>query len=259
MDTTQKEKNYGKTLTFRLPSGFDVTIREQNGNDDDILSKVSNLKDGSSMGKFLSAIIIEPKLSMETINNWKARDKYYAIFKSRVFSLGESVTFKHKCSNTNCGKETDWEEDLTQFDNDFMVEPLKPEDEGYKEPNKYQIQKYPNGDLPTHEINLSSGKKVRFTYKNGESERKLLDIKENDISKNTELLIRNLEFFDNLKWQKVQHFGLFNPKDMVEIRNNVKLFDSDWDAVAELNCPHCHNTDLISLVTQPTFFFPEEI
>lgn len=35
---------YGKKLTFKLPSGYEVTIREQNGEDDDILSNPVDAK-----------------------------------------------------------------------------------------------------------------------------------------------------------------------------------------------------------------------
>ena len=249
--------NLGKTLTFKTPSGFDVTIREQDGADDETISKLKNAMDGTAVNKLVSSIITDYKggrVTPETILKFKNRDKYYILFKSRVFSIGDSITYKHKCPNLECQKDTIYEEDLNQYDRDFS----KPEEET-KTDFPYQVQPYINADKLEEEIGLSSGKKVKYKYLNGESEKKLLAANKDEINKNTELLVRDIQWWHEDKFQPLMNFKVMSTKDMAEIRKHIKLHDSPFEAISEVRCPVCQTTDKISLMAQTDFFFPQEI
>ena len=47
----------GNTMEFVTPSKLRIVIREQNGEDEDIISKAKNLKDGNAIHYFLAGII----------------------------------------------------------------------------------------------------------------------------------------------------------------------------------------------------------
>lgn len=248
------------TLKFKVPSGFEVVIREQNGDDDDIISRLKNNNDGTSINKFIASICLSVeglpgKPSHNDILKWKNRDKYYVLLKSRIFSLGDTLTYKYKCINPNCGKEETFEEDLKLYDRDFS-KPVEETNNGFK----YQIQPYLTGE-PVVELDLTSGKKVRYKYLNGLSEKKLLEINKDEISKNTELLVRDMEYFNssNNQWTKLQRFDVFSSRDMMEIRSHISKHDIPFDAVSECKCPYCETVANISLLAQPSFFFPQEI
>jgi hypothetical protein len=247
------------TTSFKTPSGFEVTIREQNGDDDDIISRMKDSLDGTAINNFISSIVVSSsikpggKLTPDDVINLKNRDKYYILLKSRIFSLGSEITYKHKCSNVTCGKETEYEEDLKPYDFDFSKPDEKPS--GFK----YQILPYKNGQSPEAEIKLSSGKKIRYTYLNGIGDKKLLELNKDDISKNTELLVRSIQCEINGKWQQLENFKFLTAREMSEIRKHVADNDTQFEAISEVICPFCKNIDHISLLTEPTFFFPLEI
>jgi len=244
------------TLTFKTPSGFDVTIREQNGEDDEIISKMKNSTDGSAVNKFLANIITShngTKVTHEGIILWKNKDKYYTLLKSRIFSLGGTITYKHQCVNLECQKESTFEENLNLYDRDFS-KPLEESEIDFQ----YQVTPYVNGEKLEEELTLSSGKKIKYKYLNGESEKQLLAANKDEISKNTELLVRGIQWFHEEKWQLLLNFRSLSSKDMREIRENIKKFDLPFDAVSEVKCPFCQNRDKISLMAQADFFFPLE-
>lgn len=245
----------GNTLSFTTPSKFQVQIRETNGEDDETISKLKNAMDGTSIDKLLAGIILDnsktkSRLSPEEIMKWRNNDRYYTIFKSRLFSLGSEITYSHKC--TGCGKTKDWDEDLTQYDRDFS-KPDKESDNKFK----YQVQPYPDDKLEA-EFSISSGKKFKYMYSNGEVEKSLLDIDKNEISMNTKLTVRKLSWWNEDKWMPLSSFRNFSSKEMTEIRKEVGK-DDNFEAVSECKCPSCGVTDKISLMLQPGFFFPGEI
>ncbi len=250
-----------KSIKFTVPSGFEITIREQTGDDDEIMSKSSSLTDGSAVNKLASAIIIDSSLELkrfspDDIKLWKNNDKYYTLFKSRLLSHGTTMQYKHECSNKECRKENDYEEDLLQYDRDLSKAPeIIAEGETQF---KYKIASYPNGAELRHDFTTSSNKKLRYTYLNGESELKQLALNKDAISKNTEFILRNLEWQVQDKWAKVTNFKAFSSTDMREIRNELRKNDYPFEAISEVTCPFCKTTDKISLMASPAFFFPGE-
>lgn len=256
------EKNnalVGNTVTFKTPSKFDVTIREQNGDDDEVISKMKHAMKGEQVNIMVTNLVLNCSLTggrvtLDQVKKWKNKDKYYVLFKSRIFSLGDEITYKHTCQNEACGKETTYEEQLLPYDRDFS----KPDDESDNK-FKYQITPYPNGIDTEVEFELTSGKKLKYQYLNWESERIMLEMDRNEISKNTDITIRKLEWLNEGKWQKIENYRLFSAKEMAEIRKHIKYNDKPFEAISETTCPFCGNIDHITLIAQPDFFFPGEI
>lgn len=247
----------GRTTTFKTPSKFEVTIREQDGGDDDIISKVKDATDGSAINKFVSGLILNcsitpnnGKPSPNDVLKWKLRDKYYVMYKSRIFSLGADLFYYHECSNPECKQKSPYEEDLSIYDNDF--------DNPVEEGSEYRVLPYSDGDKLKAEFTTRNGFQIRYNYLNGLAEKKLLKINKDEISKNTELLIRDIEWCRDEKWQPLQNFKVIPALDMQDIRTHVKKNDTPFEAISECICPYCKTVDKISLLSLPDFFFPQE-
>ena len=92
---------YGKKLTFKLPSGYEVTIREQNGEDDDILSNLVDAKTFMNISKFIAGIVTDTDmtatrlLTPNDVQKMPSLDRYAIMINSRVFSLGEILDFRY--------------------------------------------------------------------------------------------------------------------------------------------------------------------
>lgn len=257
---SQETNNSGNTCKVILPSGKVVTLREQNGGDDETVSLMSNAVSGTNVSKFLAGLVLEDseignnKPSYGDIEKWKLSDKYYAILKSRIHSIGDMVNFDFKCPQVGCkSKLTPYTEDLTLLDSDLSQPP--PE----KDYNPYKIKPYPYRSDTHREFTLSSGKKVRYEYKTSKSEQKLLEMDQNSISKVTEFTVRNLEIFTGDKWVLVTAFSGFSAKDMKELRKDVSINDPQFEAISEVTCAQCGTVHKIPLIAQRDFFFPGEI
>ena len=192
---TIKEAIYGSTVKFKLPSGYNVTIREQNGNDDDILSNTVTAQDLSNIDIFIASIVIDTdlpfakanRLTMELATLLSLRDKYAIIFQSRVHSLGNEITFKYQWDDT---KEPDtYTEDLNLYLWDFDKEmPVK----GTPEYFEHRLQPYEVDCYKDLNFITSSGKEVLFNILNGKGEKFLLQVPVEQQTKNVELRARNL-------------------------------------------------------------------
>ena len=111
---------------------------------------------------------------------------------------------------------------------------------------------YPNG-------NPRSGKKLRYTFINGEGEKYLLKLPVEAQSKNREILSRDLHLFLDDKWVKVENFKTFNPTDMVDIRKEIRENDPPNELVSEIENPNTHEKIPYPIVGTMDFFFPREI
>lgn len=252
----------GKTQEFYTPDYRVVTIREQNGEDEEILSNSKNLLKGDAINFFLSRIIMTvdgDKVSTDDVLNLKNKTKYYILLKSRLLSLGNEITYKHKCSNPNCPKpqglpDTTFEEDLDLYDLNF-----DPANTVEKAPFKYRVTPYP--DKSTHRLlTLGTGKELKYKYLTGVEEKKLIEMPADQLNKNTDIVVRQLEWKQETgTWVKVQNFRDFSSKEMAEIRKDIVAHDMPFEAVSECTCPYCNTTDLISLMSQSDFFFPGEM
>ena len=259
-----KELAYGRTLTFKLPSGYSVTIREQNGNDDDILTNNVTSKDMTNFNIFLASLIVETdlpfanngKLTAATAAKILVKDKYYIIIMSRIHSMGNIVRVTFNWGKEDGGKVT-YEEDLNRYVWDYD----KPfPEEGEPEYDKERIEPYliPN-PYEEQEITLQSGKRLKFNLYNGISETTMLKLPADQISRNSEIKARNLMEFIGGVWVKVENFESFKPKDMSELKKLINLADPPFKAMTDLENPNTKEVVEFPIMGTTDFFYPEEI
>jgi hypothetical protein len=242
-------------IDFRLPSGKTVRIREQNGEDDDKLTLVKDNKDGVAMNKFIAGIILELNgsavvLQADDIKQWLLRDKYYLLFKSRRFSLGDQVFFDYTFQD---GTMAPMEEDLAKYDFDYSTG--TPPKKGQPDYNPLVAQSYPEA-LKVNLV-LNSGKKVSYEYMTGEHEQRLLGRVENELTLNDKLRFRNLKLMvDGGGYQQIDRFNQFSARDMYEIRSSIEVEDSEFSLITECRNPKTNAIEKVSLLALNDFFFP---
>lgn len=239
------------TETFKLPDGRMVTIRERNGEDEDILSKVKNNEDGTAFDKYLYNIIEDldgnGKATRAQIGSLKNRSKYYILYKSRIQSLGDTVEFEHTFEN---GDKVSFEEDLKIFDFDWEKQPLEEREE-------YQIEPYKEkGD--SFSFTLSSGVTCKMDYLTSDMEASTLARDISQLSINEKLRIRNFRIADKGgDFFQVENFKMFPSRVMQEIRKYLKEYDSEFTLMTTLKHPSKPIREEVSLFMYPDFFFPK--
>jgi len=260
---------YGEVQTLITPSGHEVTIRMQTGEDDDILSNAKGVLDGSSTNRFISGIVVHTditdngKMNLDDARSLKLCDRYFIMIASRIFSIGQTVKFKYKWPDRNdiedYNNEIEYEEDLGVFIWDYHnpdnLFPFKGHEEYFSE----RIQEHQGGKDICRELTLKSKKVLRYNYMNGHAEKWLMSLPEERQTVNSGIISRNLEQKINEKWVKVHNFKTFTPQDMREIRNDVLEFDPAINLITELKHPQSKETIEYPIVASPDFFFPREI
>ena len=92
------EPNF-RTTSFKAPSGFSYTIREQNGEDEDILSNPRDAKDLTNLVKFISSLVMVVVFSFYSERGKKFWNTGCAVlslilafifFDSAMFNTGEN-------------------------------------------------------------------------------------------------------------------------------------------------------------------------
>jgi hypothetical protein len=261
-DPTKLHELYGETVELITPSGFKVTLRQQNGDDDDVISNAVGSEDGTSINRFVSGIVIDTdltvtgKLSLEDILRLKLCDKYFIIIASRIFSLGQIMKFSFQWKDIV--EPVEYEEDLAKYIWDYS----KPDFPSEKKDPRYfenRIKPHTYGKDFSREFIIATGKKLMYDYMNGNGEKYLLTLDPLLQSKNQELLARNIQLWLDNKWIKVENFKNFNPLEMVEIRKEVLENDATTELTTELENPITHNKIPFLIVGTPDFFFPREI
>lgn len=253
---------HGEIKELTTPSGFKVIIREQNGDDDDVISRGSGINDGTSSNRFIQGIVVftdmtpTGRLSLEDVEKMKLCDKYFIIIASRIFSLGQIVKFDFTWSDLKTP--TPYEEDLGLFIWEYGKEPFpyEPDHQDYFE---YRIKPHQHGRLSSLEKILSSGKRVKFDFMNGRGEKYLMKLPDSETSKNHELRARNLQQFIDDKWVEVTNFRNFTAMDMVEIRDFVFTNDPILEIYSDIEHPITHEFVKHPIIGTPDFFFPRRI
>lgn len=248
-----------KMFNTTLPSGIEVKFREQNGDDDEILSLIRNNEDGSSIPRFINAILksdnptTNKPWTYQEIEQWRTNDQLYLLLYSRAMSLGEEMDVVFTCPHCETPDQK-FKEDLRGYFYDYKKPIPKVGEPGY---NKYACPTYLDNGRK-REVTLSSGKLIRYKYKTGALDTKTLEIDEKDISSNTPLRLRELSIKQGEQWMVVQVFNIFSGKEMKEIRQDIALYDPTFEAVSEYKCqnPKCKKVHKLSLIVQPDFFFP---
>lgn len=260
-----------RKMAITLPSGYHCEIREQNGEDEEILSNPASIKTFMNVNEFIAGIVISTdftasgKLLVEDVLKLPLLDRHVILINSRIFSIGEELEFKYTWSREdNKSYDVTYIQDLNDFifenygkqptDEELESKPdavpyyLTPNDPN--NPGKVQLK-----DLP---LKLSSGKELLWDVATVESELYLMKLGIDNITRNKDLIARNLRLKVDNNWDKVQNFKLFSVRDMAEIRKHISALDPTFTGVTTIEDPKTKVTAQISILAVPTFFYPTE-
>lgn len=259
MESEKLKEVYGEIQEFITPSRNRVVIREQNGEDDDILSNALDVRKGIASAKFLSGVILEygdtkRRLSYKEVLDMKVSDFYYIMIVSRIFSLGQILNFTYHWDGVPA--HTEYQEDLSRYIWDYSKDfPFDPSESGYDE---FRIK--PTTPDLSREITLTSGKMLSYKYMTPNGENFINNTPPEKSSKNTELFARELKQKTNTGWTLVENFKFFSPTDMKEIRKDIMDNDPLIELLTEIPSPLNPNQKIFyPILSSPDFFFPREI
>lgn len=251
--------------TFTAPSGNTYTIREQNGNDEEILTNVKDINEFMNISKFIQAILVDGswgnrKPSLKEVMDIPVLDRCEILIRSRILSIGKDLVFNYTWKNGDKESTYEYEEDLTNYlmrdDFDSLSEE---EAKAYLEENPQILPKYPFNQAKDIIIDLPSGKRVKFDLLDGNGEKYLATLQEHETNRNSELVARNLNLLVDGKWERVRNFSLFSYKDMINLRNQVHSIDPSFNPVTDVTNPVTGEVVKFPIMSAPSFFFPEEV
>ena len=256
-----KELLWGVTKELLSPSGRLFTIREQNGDDDDLLSNGVLQKDLSNQNRFIQSIVIKADtpsglLTNADMDNMLLKDKYFLMFASRIHSMGPIVDFTYDWKTD--GGLMEYDDDISKYIWDYSKEfPTK----GSEDYFEYRMEPYTADANSIHEITLDSGKKLTFECLKVKDEKLMLKLDKNQLTINREILQRNLKLkMPNGEFTKVQNFRFFSKKDMMQIHKAMNQIDSPFAPLTKIESPKEGVYPVyFPIITSPHFFFPEEI
>lgn len=253
----------GRTSTFLIPSGYQITIRELNGDDEDILSNQSTVSDLSNLRIFISGITVETnlpmaiggKLSVEAAGKLLLRDKYFILLMARKHSYGDIVKIPYDWGKS-LGGEMIYEENLNRYIWDYS----KPyPEEGEEHYDNQRIRPYPADAYDLQHLTLKSGKTLRYHFLDGASETELLQLPIGEQTRNTEIKARGLELDMDGKWVKVENFRFFTRQDLAELHKFFNINDTSFAGATELEHPKTKQIVYSSIMQSNDFFYPGEI
>ena len=255
-DFKKLEEVEGNIVELVSPTGRRFVIRQQNGNDDDVLSNGTATKNGTATARFLAGIIVDSditptgKLSPEEVSCLRLADVYYLMLASRIFSLGRFISFEYRWEGVE--SPVAYEEDLENFIWDYdQPFPASKEDEHY-----HELRIKPLPKETSRELTLTSGKLLRYTFMNINSEKYLLKLTPDQTSKNQEIFARKLQQYSDTGWFEVQNFKFFSPTDMKELRADIEIYDPAVDVYSEIEHPTNGGKIYYPVMASTDFFFP---
>lgn len=263
IENTTTSVAFGRMARTMTPSGRIFIIREQNGNDDDILSNPERMRDLSNIDDFLHAICIkeiisekEVPVTFESIVNMAQKDRFHLLIFSRVHSLGKDIKFNYHWDDEDTP--TTYIDDLSQYLHDYSKPFPEAGEEGYF---KYRIPPYPEKITEPFSLTTKSGKHFRFNVMTRQGEKMLLNLGPNQVTKNAELKARNLEYKSETgEWITVENFFMFSKMDMIEIHKAVLEVDPNYNLLTELEHPKDKERKILfPIMSSADFFFPVEI
>lgn len=262
-----------RKMAFTLPSGYSCEIREQNGEDEEVLSNPANIKNFMNINEFIAGIVTHTdftasgKLLVQDVMKLPLLDRAVILINSRIFSLGEELEFNYKWPRPENSKEQA-EFTYTQNLKDYIFDDygVKPDEEELKaKPDAvpYYLLEEDNDNpgkikLTDHKFTLSSGKEIMWDVATVESEQYLMKLGLDNISRNKDLIARNLRLNVDGNWEKVQNFKLFSVRDMAEMRKEILASDPSFIGTTDIEDPITHSKTQISILTVPTFFYLTE-
>ena len=255
-------KLYGPIVHCVGPSGKNFVLREQTGEDDDLLSAGFLGGNHDKVNLFITNIVVWTdvfkedggKLTTSNIGDLLVNDKYFILFQSRIFSIGAEMKFTYDWGGN--GGVVDYVDNLNNYIWDFgSKEPIPEEgEEGYFQ---YRMRPY-STDINPYEplmFTTSSGKEVKMFITNVRAEKELL-AKGQDVTRNDDLKARGLELHTDTGWMKVNSFKFFSKKDMIQMHEYISQFEIPFFAFTEIENPVTNKVELYPLVIDPAFFFP---
>lgn len=258
------EETQLRTFQFIAPSGYSYTIREENGEDEEILSNPADAKGLMNITKFISAIVVDTdytkygKLTTQDALNIPLLDRYTILFQSRIFSLGEEVEFQYTWPGETTP--TYYSQDLNEMILDYSGEIT--EDMVNEKPNAIPFYPYKEDcfaiGFKGYEVTLKSGKHIKFDLMDGNAEKYLITMPMDKQTRNSDLLARNLRLLVGDKWERVERFHLFSIKDMAEIREIVSTIDPIFQGTTDIENPRTGEKAKYSIIGAPRFFFLTE-
>lgn len=256
-ETTFLNRNF----TFIAPSGSTYTIREQNGEDDDILSNPSTSSNLMNLSHFISSIVVsqnyfegKSRLTPEDALNLPCNDRYAILINSRIHSIGEILEFTHDWGD-KLGKVT-YEVDLNEFV--FNKDPESITEEDLR--NKPEaIPLYVSKQLKDIPFNIGD-KEFLFDALTGQGEQYQIELPLDKRTTNQKLIARNLRLKVNGNFEKVTNFRMFSVKEMSYIRKVVATNDPLFSGNTKITHPSNPDiVDYINILGLPNFFWQEGI
>ena len=246
-------------FSFIAPSGSSYTIREQNGNDDDIISNAVEAENLMNISRFIAAIVESTdimgtprKLTAQEAHNLPSLDRYCILMQSRIFSYGSELEFTEEWGDK---QEVEYTQDLHTYLFDYGEDPTE---EGLNE-KPFAIPYYPNGKkVKDLTFATRSGKDLKLDLMNGAGEAFVVNLPLEKQTKNSTILARNLQLMVDGKWETVQNFSLFSTKDMSDIRKFINENDPVFEGFTELVNPLTKQVKRRYLLTINSFFYPGE-
>lgn len=260
METTLNQTMFNHNFEFIAPSGAKYVIREQNGNDDDILSNPSTSRNLMNLSYFISEIIVDQtfyshggSINVEEALDLPSNDRYAILINSRIHSLGNVLEFTHDWGGT-LGK-VDYELDLNEFVFNKPLNEITEEDLNEK---PEAIPVYPMG-VKTFEGKLRDNL-FTFNVLTGRGEQYLIELPLDKRTKNQGLIARNLKLEVNSIYEKVTNFRLFSVRDLQNIRKQIAEVDPEFSGNVKIQHPSNPDiVDYVNILGLPGFFWPGEI
>lgn len=247
-------------FTFVAPSGSSYTIREQNGEDDDILSNPTTGKNLLNLSYFIASIVVDQnfypkkgKLSVEDALKLPSNDRYAILLNSRIHSIGNILEFNHDWEDK--GGIIGYELDLEEFVFNKSIEDISEEELKLK---PEAIPLYPNKEFRDIPFNVGT-KELLFDVLTGESEQYMIELPLDKRTKNQELIARNLRLEINGKYERVTNFRSFSVKEMNAIRKHIMSLDPIFSGNTKINNPNTNESTYVNILSLPDFFWPEGI
>lgn len=256
--------NEFNTMEFIAPSGYKYVIREENGADEEIISNQAAARDFMNVTNFIAAIVVSTtatesgKLTPQEALALPLRDRYAILIHSRIFSLGERVPFSYVWPGDQVPVQ--YEQDLTELVlrnyEDISEEEVNAKPEAVPVYQDRELLQKLN--FKDYELNLTSGKRVKFDLATGETERFAAMLPEEKNTRNAELLARNLHLEVNGHWDKVEAFNLFTVRELAEIRSSINHVDPFYSGMVEIEHPRTGAKAQYPIFSAPHFFFLTE-
>lgn len=258
-----EEKFNFRTMEFTVPSGFQYVIREQNGEDEDILTNPVDAKNLMNITKFICSIVVKTNytpsgvITIQDSLNMPILDRYTILLNSRIFSLGNILEFDFLWPTNNINKKdkVSYEQDLEDFLFDYGTVPT--EEELNAKPDA--IPFYPDFSN-CREFMISTGKKFRWDHFNGNGESFLMSLPDEQRTRNSAILARNIRIInENGEEEKITNFKNFTSREMHEIHKYLNTYDPSFEGTTEIVNPKTGETARFPIMSAPTFFFLTEM